>query len=100
MQIRYLPPTRRSIWPGGDVKLAGPHQRINRAGSVQALKTSSRGASKTRVMTSSRVPVPEPVLLVAKLLLLVLQRLQVLVQAIEAIFPALAVSLQPVGHLA
>src|SRR5262249_5977963 len=54
MQKRYLPPTRRSILQEGDVKYFGPHQRIKCSGSVHAFQTNSRGASKTRVMTSSR----------------------------------------------
>src|SRR3989304_5654502 len=53
MQKRYLPPTRKSIVQDGAVKPFGPHQRATWSGSVHAFHTSSRGASKTRVMASS-----------------------------------------------
>src|ERR1700694_2384982 len=53
MQFRNFPPTRKSILQTGVVKPFGPHQRIARSGSDQALNTSSSGASKTRVMTSA-----------------------------------------------
>src|SRR5260370_34235208 len=54
MQKRYLPPTRRSILQAGAVKRSGPHQRLRCSQFVHAFHTSSRGASKTRVMTISR----------------------------------------------
>ncbi len=38
----------------GVVQPSGAHQRMRRSGCVHAWKTSSRGASKTRVMTISR----------------------------------------------
>src|SRR5688572_13706839 len=53
MQARYLPPTRRSILDTGAVKTFGPHQRLNSSGFVHAFHTRSRGASNTRVSTSS-----------------------------------------------
>src|SRR5216684_8575319 len=54
MHSRQVPPKRTSISHENTLKPWGPHQRIKCSGSVQASKTSSRGASKIRVMTSSR----------------------------------------------
>src|SRR5216110_1454841 len=96
------PPGRRSIRQYGSVKPFGPHQRSRRSGSVHALKTSSRGASKTRVMTSSPAAGFLAALgsgLLAAMLLLVLQLTQIVVQAIEALLPEVAIGLHPVGDL-
>src|SRR5438270_8265427 len=51
MQQRNFPPTRKSILQTGEVKPFGPHHCITYLGSVHAFQTSSRGASKTRVIT-------------------------------------------------
>src|ERR1700694_5168874 len=51
MQQRNFPPTRKSILQTGAVKPFGPHHCITYCGSVHAFQTSSRGASKTRVIT-------------------------------------------------
>src|SRR6185312_3219748 len=51
MQHRNFPPTRKSIWQTGEVKPFGPHHCIMYFGSVHAFQTSSRGASKTLVIT-------------------------------------------------
>src|SRR5215475_12440541 len=51
MQQRSFPPTRKSIWQTGAVKPFGPHHCITYFGSVHAFQTSSRGASKTLVIT-------------------------------------------------
>src|SRR5437867_5114980 len=54
---RYLPPTRRSISHTGMDQPGGPSsQRLTSAGLVWASNTSWRGASKLRVITSSRSP--------------------------------------------
>lgn len=45
---RYAPPVRKSISQPGSVKPFGPHHCFRCPGSLQTLKTSSRGASKTR----------------------------------------------------
>src|SRR5579862_5461636 len=50
MQQRSFPPTRKSISQKGAVKPFGPHHCITYFGSVHAFQTSSRGASKTRVI--------------------------------------------------
>src|SRR5579871_3650853 len=52
--IRQAPPTRTSASQTELVQPLGPHHLAKCAGSVQALNTSSRGASKTRVRTTSR----------------------------------------------
>src|SRR5918997_6997622 len=55
MHTSDTPPTRKFISAPGDVKPAGPHHRVTYSGSLQAFHTSSTGASKTRVMTTSKV---------------------------------------------
>src|SRR5918992_6148009 len=105
-----MPPTRKSIWQKGVVKPFGPHQRIIRSGSVHALNTSSRGASKMRSMTSSCSAGSTPGLfpgvmllllcfLVVILLLLCLNLAQVIVQTVEALVPETPIVLQPVGDV-
>src|SRR3990170_8559442 len=102
MQLRYLPPTRRSISQWGHVKPFGPHQLMKCSGSVQALHTSSRGASNTRSMTSAcSVDVVGALLasaicvLLLSLLLTLLNLSEVFVQAIETLLPEAAISFQP-----
>ena len=57
MSIRMAPPGRASASQTGLVNPCGPHHRASRSGSVHALKTSARGASKVRVRTTSRLAV-------------------------------------------
>src|SRR3972149_245681 len=52
--MRMAPPGRTFNSQTGFVNPFGPHHCATCFGSVHALNTSSRGASKTRVMTSSR----------------------------------------------
>src|SRR5262249_37149597 len=111
MQKRYLPPTRRSILQEGDVKYFGPHQRIKCSGSVHAFQTNSRGASKTRVMTSSRSgDFAEGSFFLAAMVFLLgfrlsvlrlafLQLAQILVQTVETLLPVAAIAPHPVGDL-
>src|ERR1035438_4675945 len=72
-------------------------------GSVQALKTSSRGASKTRVKMSSRSAVSDAALacaLLTGMLLLLFEFLaQVGVQTIKTLFPEIAVVFHPVRDI-
>src|SRR5271165_1861955 len=77
------------------VKPCGPHQRAMCSGCVHALNTSRRGASITRVTTSSRSVV---LVLASTTLLLALQSLQVVLQAVEALLPEDAVMIKPVGR--
>src|SRR5258708_15178631 len=92
------PPGRTSILQNGSVESLGPNQRARCSGSVQASKTSSRGAAKTRVRTSSCSAVSMLALL-ACMLSLLLQLLQVLLDPIEALLPEAAVVLHPPRHL-
>src|SRR4051812_298826 len=55
MQQRNFPPTRKSILQTGAVKPLGPHHCMTYCGSVHAFQTSSRGASKIRVITMRSV---------------------------------------------
>src|SRR5215510_852533 len=111
MQKRYLPPTRRSTLQAGEVNSLGPHQRIKCSGSVQAFHTSSRGASKTRVMTISRPAdlLSELSFFAAILFLLgfrlsvlrlaFLQLAKILVQTVEALLPVATITPHPIGDL-
>src|ERR1700686_1441553 len=56
MQRRDFPPTRKSIWQTGAVKTFGPRPSITYFGSLHALQTNSRGASKTLVTTIRSIP--------------------------------------------
>src|SRR6266404_4305082 len=97
MQKRKAPPGRASILQEGIVKPCGPHQRTRRSGSVHALKTRARGASKTRSMMSVRSAVVAVGLVLAAMSpSLPLQLAQVVVQAIEALLPETPIVLQPV----
>src|SRR5690349_20792755 len=84
------------------VKPRGPHQRTRCSGSIQTLKTRSRGAAKMRVSSSTRsaggVAGLFPVL-AATGLLLGLQRAQIVAQAIKALVPEPAVVVEPVGGI-
>src|SRR5271156_6341637 len=91
------------------VKPFGPHHFSTCCGSVQALNTISRGASKIRVNISSRSGTSAAVLvfpaLVAAMLFLpllcfLLHLAQIVVQPVEALGPEFAVMLHPVGHIA
>src|SRR5215211_336480 len=55
MHTSEAPPTRKSISALGEVNPAGPHHRVTYAGSLQAFHTSSTGASKMQVTTTSNV---------------------------------------------
>src|SRR5258706_16002180 len=51
---RHAPPTFRSASQTTSDQPLGPNQRLSSSGLVNASKTSRRGASKTRVITTSR----------------------------------------------
>src|SRR5271165_1501000 len=101
MVSRQTPPGRTSISRVVVVKPVGPHHCPTIIGSVQALNTSSRGASKTGVMTSTRsagsLAALFPSSLAAMFLLLRFQGAQIFVQSVEALLPESPVVLQPVG---
>src|SRR5258706_3778218 len=102
--MRQAPPTRTSASQTGLVNSFGPHQRARCSGSVHALNTSSRGASKTRVITTSRsiavslagvLGVP----LADILSLLFFHFHQIFVETIKAFFPEAAILLHPFGDV-
>src|SRR5258706_15439318 len=93
------PPGLTSIFSIVVVKPRGPHQCTTCRGSVIACHTSSRGASKFRVMTISRSAVSSMVLFSRFfiLFLLFLQFAQIIVQTVKAFFPEKAVVFHPGG---
>src|ERR1700694_1855095 len=100
MMNRHTPPGLTSISWIVFVNPFGPHHCATCLGSVNALKTSSRGASKTRARTISRSAVAAPPLFFTAMhLLLLLKFLQVSVEAIEALLPEAAIALDPVGDI-
>src|SRR6266852_1869354 len=98
MWMRMAPPGRTSSSQTGFVNPWGPHHCATRFGSVQALNTSSRGASKTRVSTNtcSSFAMMFPV---AMLFLLFLHVAQIFVQTIEALRPEPLVVSDPIGDV-
>src|SRR6266511_3907457 len=88
-----VPPGRTSIVivERGVVMSRGPNQRATCSGSVQACQTSSRGASKTRVIVNSWST--DGVSAIA----LLLHRSEMPVEPVEAAFEELPVPRQPVG---
>src|SRR5215469_17220404 len=95
MQQRNFPPTRKSISQKGEVNPFGPHHCITYFGSVHAFQTSSRGASKTLVITIRSISLT--VFLVIPDLLL-FHFLQNRVQLVETLFPESAIVESPVAH--
>src|SRR2546422_7761937 len=77
----------------------GPHHFCRCSGCVNTSKTRSRGASKTRSMTSSLIGISTTLSLAAKSPLLHAQFLQVLVETIEPLLPDDAIALDPVVDL-
>src|SRR4029077_16389463 len=118
MTKRQTPPGRKSKLNVVVVKPNGPHHCARCFGSVQAEKTSARGASNSRVPTIARgspsrsTPLvaatfsfPRVWLVIATLLntllvaVLPLQLLQVGIQAIEALVEETPVMAEPVGDV-
>src|SRR5450755_1469119 len=119
MWIRIAPPTRTSNSHTGLVKPFGPHHCATCLGSVQALNTSSLGASKTRVIirSHSECSVGAPLsgelscaltlalcadmFLLLRLVFRILffQLQQVVVQTVEAVFPEAPVVVHPSGYV-
>src|SRR5262245_2019065 len=84
------------------VKPFGPHQCLSCSASVQARQTRARGASSTRVITSSSPDASGAALVLAGLvvtrLLLGLHFAQVVFEPIEALLPEQAPAFQPGGE--
>ena len=119
MMRRHLPPGRRSISRMSVVKPFGPHHCPTCHGSARAPHTIARGAANTREMTISFAAAASKTSLVVSSMLFLLvhqlgtlcfsrvlflcfglQALQVFVQSIKALFPELAVLVEPAGGLA
>src|SRR6266436_164057 len=96
--MRMAPPGRTSSSQTGFVNPRGPHHSATRFGSVQALNTSSRGASNTRVSTNS-CPSFGTKLPVAMLFLLFLHVLQIFVQTVKTFGPEPLVVRQPFSDI-
>src|SRR3984885_2140969 len=93
MQQRSFPPTRKSILQTGAVKPFGPHHCMMYFGSVHALQTNSRGASKTLVTTIRSISFT--VLFVISDLLF-LHLIYNYIQFVETLFPEAAIADRPV----
>src|ERR1700761_7547950 len=93
-QQRSFPPTRKSILQMGAVKPFGPHHCMMYFGSVHAFQTSSRGASKTRVIVIRSIS-----LTVFSVIsdLLFLHLIYNLFQLVETLFPEPAIAKRPVA---
>src|SRR5579862_3309044 len=94
MQQRNFPPTRKSILQTGEVKPFGPHHCITYFGSVHALHTNSRGASKILVTTIRSVSFT---VLFAISGLLFLHLIYHFIQFVEALFPESAIAKRPLA---
>src|SRR5579863_3241675 len=96
VQMRYFPPTRKSILQTGEVKPFGPHHCITYFGSVHAFQTNSRGASKILVTTIRSISLT---------VFFVISDLRFFhlihnhVQLVETLFPEPAIANRPVANL-
>src|SRR5260221_11199806 len=102
MTIRRAPPGRTSISQTRFVKPLGPHHCATCTGSVHALNTSARGASKMRVMTTVRsvcFALMSFLSATIPLLLFNLELAQVAAKTVEALFPEPPIVLDPVRHI-
>src|SRR5688500_1856355 len=103
-----IPPGRASSSQATTSAPCGPNQRVKCSARVQTSKTRSRGASKTRLTTTSSAGVASPPLLCTGIALLLVRRCaafalelsQVQVETIEALLPEAAVLGGPVRDLA
>src|SRR5215470_4561093 len=93
-QMRNFPPTRKSISQKGEVQPLGPHHCITYFGSVHAFQTSSRGASKTLVITIRSVSF---IVLFVISDLSLFHLIQNHIQLVETLFPELAIANRPVA---
>src|SRR6185312_13053117 len=106
MTKRHTPPTRKSKLWVVVVKPLGPHHSPSRLGSVKQENTSARGASNTRTpsitfgsLSRSRLLLADMAFLLARLLFFALQLTQIVVEAVEPLFPEPAVALEPFVHV-
>src|SRR5580658_10630138 len=94
VQMRYFPPTRKSILQTGEVKPFGPHHCITYFGSVHAFQTNSRGASKILVTTIRSISLTVFSVISG---LLFLHLIYNHIQFVEALFPESAIANRPVA---
>src|ERR1700691_2913979 len=94
MQRRDFPPTRTSIRQTGAVKPFGPHHCITYFGSVHAFQTSSRGASKTLVITIRSVSLTVLFVISDPRLFHLIYNY---IQFVETLFPEPAIANRPVA---
>src|SRR5919197_1000044 len=98
---RQVPPGLTSIFSTIVVLFLNPHHCGIKFGSVCALNTSSRGASKMRVITTSRseriVNVELELFFAGMFTLLFLNFLQKLIEAVETFAPQLLEGVDPVS---
>src|SRR5579863_8012861 len=94
VQMRNVPPTRKSILQTGEVKPFGPHHCITYFGSVHAFQTNSRGASKILVTTIRSVLFN---VLFAMSNLRFFHLIHNHVQLVETLFPESAIANRPVA---
>src|SRR5215218_2883039 len=106
--ILQAPPGRKSISHSTTSWFRGPHQCDTCSHELCASNTSSRGASKTRVMTIFRsgvasvclyLPCPPIALLLPVAWFSSLELVQVLVQPVVSLLPETAVPVGPLGDL-
>src|SRR5579863_7013852 len=94
VQMRYFPPTRKSILQTGEVKPFGPHHCITYFGSVHAFQTNSRGASKILVTTIRSISLTVFFVISG---LLFLHLIYNCIEFVEALFPESAIANRPVA---
>src|SRR4051812_27941697 len=92
---RDTPPGRTSISWIVLVNPFGPHHCATCLGSVNAVHTSSRGASSRRSVAISRSAVLDVLFFPAMFLLPALQLVQISFQPVEALFPHPAIIFEP-----
>src|SRR5580704_9374990 len=93
VQMRYCPPTRKSILQTGEVKPFGPHHCITYFGSVHAFQTNSRGASQILVTTIRSISLAVFFVISG---LLFLHLIYNYIQFVEALSPEVAIAKRPV----
>ena len=93
--VEYFGEGAKSISATGTVKPFGPYQFLKCWGSVHIFQMRSTGASKVRSITTAS---SESVVLLI-IILLVIQLIYIIVYAIKACFPDMAVLLCPIGNL-
>src|SRR5580658_11119538 len=99
MTKRHTPPGRNSKCDVVVVNPFGPHHCVRCLGSVNAAKTSSRGASNSRTPTIDRASVSRSRVSFAAISLACrffgLQRFQVVIEAVEAFVEKPPVGIEP-----